>query len=275
MLVSFSLGTPLSSSFVFLPSFPNFDRSPFSVNQENTGEVRLTFVHNPPTTDAPSAHPYSISNVIPSLVESGDFSEVYPNELLAYLDLNASPSSPPKRSLDDQWTNDNPLTPFVEHGATEEEQAKALDFWQNAETFAYNAGIPAGASAVILNGRVRSSSPLPFPSSGKLILSFFLPSSSSSTRTSLLPEASTPFTSTNSSAVSAPSSPLLSLASPMPSWPTGSYFRLSSFPLHRFDPSSPTRRRVQADTYAFVTSIIASSGVERKVLSSSDVEGLP
>jgi hypothetical protein len=175
--------------------------------QDITSEVRLSFIHNPATSNAPASHAYSFSNVIPALIDTSELPEVYPNELLAYLEFNASPENPPKRSLSDEWTQDNPLTPFVNGGATEAQQATATNFWGNAETFVKNAGLASGASAVVVNGRVRLLAFLLLPCANLFLRST---SSSSSSPTSLLLVASTLSTSTSSSAVSVPWLPPLS-----------------------------------------------------------------
>jgi len=59
----------------------------------------------------------------------------------------------PKRSLDDIWTADNPITPFLEGGLQDEEAAKR--YFEDIETFASRIGIPSIENAVVINGRVR------------------------------------------------------------------------------------------------------------------------
>ncbi|GAA5974262.1 hypothetical protein JCM11641_003363 [Rhodosporidiobolus odoratus] len=120
---------------------------------ENNGEVRVSYVHNPSST-AKAPHRFAYSTLVAKLVEAGDFADVYPNELLAFLAFNASPDSSPKRSLDDEWTAENPMTPFVDSGATEEDEMKAEVYWRNAATFVERIGLKPGDSAVLLNGRL-------------------------------------------------------------------------------------------------------------------------
>ncbi|BGP14496.1 hypothetical protein JCM10213_003082 [Rhodosporidiobolus nylandii] len=131
---------------------------------ETTGEVRIAFVHNPSAL-ATAPHRFACSTLIAKLVEGGDFAEIYPEELSAFLALNASPDSPPKRSLDDQWTAENPITPFLD-GATERDEHVAQAYWTNATTFVERIGLQAGESAVLLNGRLITldSHELPTPS---------------------------------------------------------------------------------------------------------------
>ncbi|GAA6037240.1 hypothetical protein JCM8097_008638 [Rhodosporidiobolus ruineniae] len=120
---------------------------------ETTNEVRLSFVHNP-ASDSPAPHRYAFSTLISKLVHGSEIAEVYPDELLAFLDLNASPDSPLKRSLDDRWDSENPLTPFIENGATEEEEKAAEAYWTGVAAFVERAGLKTGNSAVLLNGRL-------------------------------------------------------------------------------------------------------------------------
>ncbi|GEM06799.1 UDP-glucose:glycoprotein glucosyltransferase [Rhodotorula toruloides] len=120
---------------------------------ENTAEVRVSFVHNPnPKAEEP--HAYSLSTLVAAMVQSEDFPEAFPAEVITFLDFNASPTNLPKRSLDDIWTEENPMTPFVDHGATEEQQTVAKAYWKAARTFCERAGFEPGASAVLMNGRV-------------------------------------------------------------------------------------------------------------------------
>lgn len=122
--------------------------------QETTAEVRVSFVHNP-GPDAEDPHAYSFSTLVAAMVQSEDFPEAFPSEVVTFLDLNASPANPPKRSLDDIWTKENPMTPFVDQGATEDQEAYAKAYWNAARTFCERAGFEPGASAVLMNGRVR------------------------------------------------------------------------------------------------------------------------
>ncbi|GAA6011345.1 hypothetical protein JCM10207_008308 [Rhodosporidiobolus poonsookiae] len=121
---------------------------------DKTGEVRVTFVHNPTPTASAEADRFALSTLLVKLVMGGQLAEVYPSELLEFLELNASADSPPKRSLDDQWTEENPLTPFVNNGASAEDEHDAKTFWQTAATFVERIGVQPGASAVLLNGRL-------------------------------------------------------------------------------------------------------------------------
>uniref|UniRef100_A0A0K3C8L8 BY PROTMAP: gi/342320670/gb/EGU12609.1/ Proteophosphoglycan ppg4 [Rhodotorula glutinis ATCC 204091] n=1 Tax=Rhodotorula toruloides TaxID=5286 RepID=A0A0K3C8L8_RHOTO len=120
---------------------------------ENTAEVRVSFVHNP-GPDAEEPHAYLLSTLVAAMVESEDFPEAFPSEIVTFLDFDASPANPPKRSLDDIWTKENPMTPFVDQGATEAQQTVAKAYWKAARTFCERAGFEPGASAVLMNGRV-------------------------------------------------------------------------------------------------------------------------
>ncbi|GAA5913386.1 hypothetical protein JCM6882_004106 [Rhodosporidiobolus microsporus] len=120
---------------------------------DNSGEVRLSLVHNP-ASDASTPDRFAFSTLVAKLIASRDFAEVYPTELLAFLDLNASADSPPKRSLSDEWTQENPMSPFVNNGATAEDEETAAKYWINAARFAKRVGAAPGESAVILNGRL-------------------------------------------------------------------------------------------------------------------------
>ncbi|KAJ8296002.1 Syntaxin-like protein psy1 [Rhodotorula toruloides] len=120
---------------------------------ENTAEVRVSFVHNP-GPDAEDPHAFSLSTLVAAMVESEDFPEAFPSEIVTFLDFNASPAHPPKRSLNDIWTKENPMTPFVDQGATEAQLAVAEAYWKVARTFCERAGFEPGVSAVLMNGRV-------------------------------------------------------------------------------------------------------------------------
>ncbi|GAA6054209.1 hypothetical protein JCM3770_001393 [Rhodotorula araucariae] len=119
---------------------------------ETTGEIRLSFVHNPST---PTATPdrFALSSLIASLVLKGDIAEAYPQELLAFLELNASDEHPPRRSLSDMWTAENPMTPFVEKGVTGDLVKNVTSYWADVAPFAQRVGVAPGEAAVILNGR--------------------------------------------------------------------------------------------------------------------------
>ncbi|KAL7343033.1 Proteophosphoglycan ppg4 [Rhodotorula toruloides] len=119
---------------------------------ENTAEVRVSFVHNP-GPDAEDPHAFSLSTLVAAMVESEDFPEAFPSEIVTFLDFNASPAHPPKRSLNDIWTKENPMTPFVDQGATEAQLAVAEAYWKVARTFCERAGFEPGVSAVLMNGR--------------------------------------------------------------------------------------------------------------------------
>lgn len=79
--------------------------------------------------------------------------EVFPSELIAFLEYDATPENPPRRALDDIWTSESPLTPYITEGATNE--ALAQEYWSLTTPFAQNIGLQPGEAAVVLNGRVR------------------------------------------------------------------------------------------------------------------------
>ncbi|GAA5919728.1 hypothetical protein JCM1841_000772 [Sporobolomyces salmonicolor] len=119
---------------------------------DNTPEVRLAFLHNP-STSAPPPHAYAFSSLLYTLASSNELHDVYPSELLEFLKLEAGPDGP-KRSLDDIWKADNPLTPFIEGGAKAVDEKEMQRYWKDAETLIERLGVQKGESAVVLNGRV-------------------------------------------------------------------------------------------------------------------------
>lgn len=98
-------------------------------------------------------HAYELSSLIYNLVSSGNLREVFPAELSAWLTFDVDESGPEK-PLDEMWTEENPMTPFVANGASKEEQEKALAFWKSTAAFVERAGLKAGGSGLIINGRV-------------------------------------------------------------------------------------------------------------------------
>ncbi|GAA5855799.1 hypothetical protein JCM8547_000360 [Rhodosporidiobolus lusitaniae] len=119
----------------------------------HVGEVRLGFVHNPSST-SPAPHRFAFSHLVAKLINNEEWSEVYADELTTFLNLNASPENPPKRSLDDSWTQENPITPFVEKGAEKEDEEVSEKYWKDAKRFVERIGVKKGTSAVLLNGRL-------------------------------------------------------------------------------------------------------------------------
>ncbi|GAA5976038.1 hypothetical protein JCM10908_005365 [Rhodotorula pacifica] len=119
---------------------------------DQTTQVRFSFVHNP-SKSSPAPHKFSLSRIIPELVINNmSIAEVFPSELIAFLEHEATPSNPPKRALDDAWTSESPLTPYVTEGATNETLAQ--EYWSYTTPFAQNIGLQPGEAAVVLNGRV-------------------------------------------------------------------------------------------------------------------------
>lgn len=108
-------------------------------------------MHNPSELSIPE-HPYHFSTLLHALIAGGEFHEVFPAELSGWLTANIDKAGP-KKPLDDLWSAENPITPFVE-GATAEQQEAAVSFWKSIAPFAERAGVKAGASAIIINGRV-------------------------------------------------------------------------------------------------------------------------
>ncbi|GAA5890567.1 hypothetical protein JCM5296_004299 [Sporobolomyces johnsonii] len=119
---------------------------------DNTPEVRLAFLQNP-STSAPAPHAYAFSSLLYTLASSNELRDVYPSELLEFLKLEAGPDGP-KRSLDDIWKADNPITPFIEGGAKAEDEKEMQTYWKDVETLIERLGVKKGESAVVLNGRV-------------------------------------------------------------------------------------------------------------------------
>ncbi|GAA5914311.1 uncharacterized protein JCM6883_001811 [Sporobolomyces salmoneus] len=123
---------------------------------DSTSGVRLAFLHRPSTPvsqESLAAKPYAFSSLLYSLIPSKQLAEVYPSELLAFLDVAIGPNGP-KRSLDDMWTRENPITPFLEGGLREEEREKAKSYFDGVRKFAKKLGINEDESAVVINGRV-------------------------------------------------------------------------------------------------------------------------
>lgn len=117
-------------------------------------------MHNPATpTSSPDR--FALSSLIASLTLSNELPEAYPQELIDFLELNASDEHPPRRKLSDQWTAENPMTPFVEKGITGEAAHNVTTYWKGVAPFAERVGVQPGEAAVILNGRVRPPSPSP------------------------------------------------------------------------------------------------------------------
>ena len=124
-----------------------------SSSQDQTTQVRFSFVHNP-SESSPAPHKFSLSRIIPELIANNmSIAEVFPSELIAFLEYDATPEKPPRRALDDIWTSESPLTPYITEGATNE--ALAQEYWSLATPFAQNIGLQPGEAAVVLNGRVR------------------------------------------------------------------------------------------------------------------------
>jgi hypothetical protein len=123
--------------------------------QDSATQVRAAFLHQPTGTDEDAADsPYAFSSLLYSLVSSKQLAEVYPSELVAFLDLKIGPDGP-KRSLDDMWTQDNPITPFLESGLKIEDQAGLKKYRRNVAKFVSKLGLQAGEPAIVINGRVR------------------------------------------------------------------------------------------------------------------------
>ncbi|KPV76430.1 uncharacterized protein RHOBADRAFT_52440 [Rhodotorula graminis WP1] len=85
---------------------------------------------------------------------SNELPEAYPQELIDFLELNASNEHPPRRKLSDQWTAENPMTPFVEKGITGDAAQNVTMYWKGVAPFAERVGVQPGEAAVILNGRI-------------------------------------------------------------------------------------------------------------------------
>ncbi|TNY21400.1 Proteophosphoglycan ppg4, partial [Rhodotorula diobovata] len=120
---------------------------------ETTGEIRFSFVHNPATpTSSPDR--FALSSLIANLTLSSEIAEAYPQEMIDFLDLKASDAHPPRRKLSDQWTAENPMTPFVEKGITGDAVKNVTQYWASVLPFAERVGVQPGEAAVILNGRV-------------------------------------------------------------------------------------------------------------------------
>ncbi|ORY74278.1 hypothetical protein BCR35DRAFT_306724 [Leucosporidium creatinivorum] len=130
--------------------------------------VRVSFVHNPEELALPE-HAYELSSLIYNLISSGNLCEVFPAELSTWLTFDIDESGPEK-PLDEMWTEENPMTPFVANGASKEEQEKALVFWKSTAALAERAGLKAGASGLIINGRVVELRGLGFPSNNFRLL---------------------------------------------------------------------------------------------------------
>ncbi|BGP38538.1 killer toxin resistant protein [Rhodotorula kratochvilovae] len=120
---------------------------------ETTGEIRFSFVHNP-STPTSSPDRFALSSLIAGLVLKSEIAEAYPQELIAFLELNASDEHPPRRSLSDMWTAENPMTPFVEKGVTGDLVKNVTGYWADIALFAQRVGVAPGEAAVILNGRI-------------------------------------------------------------------------------------------------------------------------
>ncbi|GAA5852391.1 hypothetical protein JCM9279_001186 [Rhodotorula babjevae] len=120
---------------------------------DTTGEIRFSFVHNP-STPTSSPDRFALSSLIASLTLSNELPEAYPQELIDFLELNASDEHPPRRKLSDQWTAENPMTPFVEKGITGEAAQNVTMYWKGVAPFAERVGVKPGEAAVILNGRI-------------------------------------------------------------------------------------------------------------------------
>lgn len=103
-----------------------------------------------------------MSRVIGELSLNRTINEVFPSELISFLDYEATPQNPPKRSLDDAWTSESPMTPFVSEGALRDTVSELYTGY--AATIAKQFGLQLGESAVVLNGRVRRGSLFAFPS---------------------------------------------------------------------------------------------------------------
>lgn len=133
--------------------------------QNNRGGLRVSFVHNPAKL-ALADHSYRLSTLLHSLIVDGSLKEVFPAELAGFITSEIG-SGGPKLPLDeDVWTPENPITPFLNGGATPEQQDAALAFWTAVAPFSERAGIKAGEAALIINGRVRDTSPPPVVSTG-------------------------------------------------------------------------------------------------------------
>lgn len=125
-----------------------FDLSP----QDTHTGIRISFVHNPAEHVAPP-HPYHLSSLLYNLISAGTFREVFPAELSAWLTFDIDEEGP-EQPLDEMWTEDNPMTPFVAKGSSKEEQEKAVEFWKATAPFVERAGLKAGGTGIIINGRV-------------------------------------------------------------------------------------------------------------------------
>ncbi|GAA6010177.1 hypothetical protein JCM11491_005377 [Sporobolomyces phaffii] len=121
---------------------------------DSAAQVRVAFLHRPSeNADTASDSPYSFPSLLYSLAASKRLTEVYPSELRAFLDLEVGPDGP-KRSLDDTWTQENPITPFLDGGLKEEELEGATKHRENVSKFVSRLGLGVGESAVMVNGRI-------------------------------------------------------------------------------------------------------------------------
>ncbi|GAA5965188.1 hypothetical protein JCM3765_002871 [Sporobolomyces pararoseus] len=124
---------------------------------DSAQQVRFAFLHRPIETASTALvdKPFEFSSLLYHLVSSKQLSEVYPSELLEFLKLKIGPTGP-KRSLNDIWTQDNPITPFLEGGLKDEEQLEgAKNYFEDIRKFVSNLGLENyDEPVIVINGRI-------------------------------------------------------------------------------------------------------------------------
>ncbi|GAA6063990.1 hypothetical protein JCM10212_002422 [Sporobolomyces blumeae] len=118
---------------------------------ENNSELRLAFLHRSTT---PPADRYAFSSLLYTLAESNDLAQVYPSELREFLELEMGPNGPKRSLTDDAWNAENPMSPFVNAGLSEDDRDGLEHYLKDTRTLLDRLNISSQENAVVVNGRV-------------------------------------------------------------------------------------------------------------------------